>query len=100
MARDEKVVPFLFENLEEVLQKQITGMALTYDIEKDSLYQKGLLKGKQEGMEEGLQEGMEKGELQKALKFARKCLEKGMRPQETAELTELPLEKIEVLAKG
>ena len=88
MARDEKVVPFLFENLEEVLQKQITGMALTYDIEKDSLYQKGLLKGKQEG------------ELQKALKFARKCLEKGMRPQETAELTELPLEKIEVLAKG
>ncbi|WP_299457305.1 hypothetical protein [uncultured Microscilla sp.] len=36
-------------------------MALTYDIEKDAFYQKGVKKGREEGVKEGREEGIKKG---------------------------------------
>ncbi len=89
------VLARLRENLNETLDKQITAMALTYDIEKDRLYQQGMAKG----IEKGIEQGIEKGEYQKAVMTAQKCLLKGMTIMDTAEITELSIEEVQAIAK-
>ena len=78
-------------------------MGLTYDIEKDALYQKGRNQGKLEGIELGVEKGIEKGreegEFKKAVATAEKCLRKGMSLVETAELTDLPLAEVKKIAQ-
>jgi hypothetical protein len=69
-------------NLSETLQKQLEAMAITYNIEKDTLYQKG----------------MEKGKYLKAVKFAEKCLQEGLGIPMTVKLTELTIEEVMQIA--
>lgn len=69
----------LRQNLDETLQKQIENMALTYDIEKDSLYQKG-----------------KKDTLYAT---AEKCLNEGLSIEVTAKLTDLSLKEVQAIAE-
>jgi predicted transposase/invertase (TIGR01784 family) len=64
-------------------------MALTYDIEKDPLYQKGIAKGEETGLK--------KGKLETQRLTALRCLKKGMSIFDTAELTDLSVEEVEAL---
>jgi predicted transposase YdaD len=93
----------LRRGLNDVLQKQIADMPLTYDIEKDSLYLKGREKGREEGMEKGREEGMEKGREEgdhlRSIKTAENCLRKGLKPEVTAEISELPLSEVLEIAR-
>jgi predicted transposase YdaD len=57
-------------------------MPLNYDIEKDSLY----LKGREKGREEG--------DHLRSIKTAENCLRKGLKPEVTAEISELPLSEV------
>ncbi|CAA7601323.1 Hypothetical protein DEACI_1989 [Acididesulfobacillus acetoxydans] len=49
---------------------------------------------REEGREEGLKEGLKEGEMKGKLETARKALLKGISPQDAADITGLPLEKI------
>ncbi len=51
-----------------------------------------------EGEQIGLQKGITEGENKKAIKFAKKCLLKGMNIEETAEMTELSIEEVKKIA--
>lgn len=70
-------------NLDETLEKQLTTMAFTIDIEKDRLYLKGI----------------EKGEYQKAIKTAEKCLSEGITIEMTAKITDLSLEEVKKIGE-
>ncbi len=71
----------LRQNLNETLQKQLSTMALTYDIEKDSLYIKGIEKG------------IEKGELQTKIKGIQNALrQQKLTAEEIADLFEVTIE--------
>jgi predicted transposase YdaD len=65
-------------------------MPLNYDIEKDSLY----LKGRKKGREEGMEKGREEGDHLRSIKTAENCLRKGLKPEVTAEISELPLSEV------
>ncbi len=71
-------------------------MPITYDIEKDSLYQKGFQKGLKIGFQKGFQRRFKKGfnkGFKKAI-LAIKCLKKGKTIKETAIITGLPKKKV------
>lgn len=57
----------LRQNLNEILETQLSIMALTYDIEKDTLYKKGLKKGREETLSEvktaGIHRALQQGKL-------------------------------------
>jgi hypothetical protein len=48
-------------NLQEQVCKEVSGMAIVYDIETDIRYRQGLERGLERGLEKGLEEGLEKG---------------------------------------
>ncbi|HLP47308.1 MAG TPA: hypothetical protein VK469_15255 [Candidatus Kapabacteria bacterium] len=52
---------------------------------------------KEEGVEEGIEIGVMEGEEKNKLKIAFNCLIKGMDTWTIAEITELPIERIEAL---
>lgn len=89
--RQMRVLARLRENVKSTFDTQINAMGLTYDVEKDALYQKGMAKGMAEGKQEG-------GYL-KALATAEKCLLEGIGTEVTAKLTELPLAEVEKIAR-
>jgi len=64
-------------------EKILEDMPITYDIEKDSLYKKGLEKGLQKGLQKGekkgLEEGLQKGEKKGLEKGLEEGLERGIR---------------------
>ena len=77
-------------NLTEETEKQLNTMAFTYDIEKDSLYQRGLKKGEEKGIEKGLEKGVEKGITQIALKMKKE----GVAVEEISKFTGLTIQQI------
>ena len=93
--------------LEDITEKIIEDMPITYDIEKDGLYKKGLLKGMEQGMEQGIEQGMEQGEKQGEKKGTVKgieqtllviqCLKEGKTIKETAILTELTQKQVRII---
>ena len=96
-------------NLTEVTQKQLNTMAFTYDIEKDAFFKRGKEKGREEGRLEGRLEGMQEGKLE----GIQEGLQKGKEStainllklgkftyEEIAQITDLTLEQIEVIAKS
>jgi predicted transposase/invertase (TIGR01784 family) len=66
-----------------------------------TVFQQILEKGKEIGVKEGEERGEErgekKGEEKKSLRVALNCLIKGMDVQTIAEITDLPVERIELL---
>ncbi len=84
-------------NLEKITEKIIDDMPITYDVEKDGLYKKGLLKGIERGEKRGEKRGALKGFEQTLL--AIKCLKVGKTIQETAILTELTQKKVREIKK-
>ena len=57
------------------------------------------LEGFEDGMEKGIEKGIEKGAYQKSIKFAKNLILKNFGFQEISELTDLPLDTIEQLAR-
>ncbi|MBF0487150.1 MAG: hypothetical protein HQK98_03220 [Nitrospirae bacterium] len=51
-------------NLQAKVHKEVSGMAIVFDIETDILYQQGLEKGRGEGIERGIEDGRTEGRLQ------------------------------------
>jgi len=62
-------------------------MPITYDIDTDYLYNKGVEKG----VEKGIQEGIEKGIEKLIINLLRNS---SMSPEEIARTTKIPLEKV------
>ena len=79
-------------NLESITEKIIDDMPITYDIEKDGLFKKGVLKGLEQGLEQGEKKGTIRGIEQTLLVI--KCLKEGKTIKETAALTELTQKKV------
>jgi predicted transposase/invertase (TIGR01784 family) len=50
------------------------------------------------GREQGLEQGLEQGEIRRSQKIALKLLQQGMRPEEVAQITELPISMVEGFA--
>ncbi|EAY28438.1 RpnC/YadD family protein [Microscilla marina] len=67
-------------NLTIETEQTLDDMALTYDIEKDAFYLKGVKKGKEEGKEEGIKKGKEEG-VKEGIKKGR---EEGKQEEKTA----------------
>ncbi len=66
-------------------------MPITYDIKTDFLYKKG----KEEGREEGREE---ERELKERI-FVTRGWEKGIAPEEIAELADMPLERVKAIIR-
>ncbi len=62
-----------------------------------TIYQEVLEKGKEIGVKEGEEIGVKKGEEKNKLRVALNCLMKGMDIETIAEITDLPVERIELL---
>lgn len=75
--------------LHEQTVKTIEAMPITYDIRTDFLYKKG----KEEGREEGIEKGFE---LKERIVVTRSW-EKGLAPEEIAELADIPLERVKAV---
>ncbi|EAY31261.1 hypothetical protein [Microscilla marina] len=70
-------------------------MALTYDIEKDAFYQKGVKKGKEEGKEEGKKEGREEVKIEMVLGLINSGK---LTLSEIAQLAKISLEQVQKIA--
>lgn len=66
-------------------------MPITYDIRTDFLYKKGKAEGKVEGIEEGME--------RKARIVVARSHEKGLSPEEIAELAEMPVEWVKAIIR-
>ncbi|MCU0288380.1 MAG: hypothetical protein MUF15_18545 [Acidobacteria bacterium] len=68
-----------------------------------TVFQELFDKGKEEGIEIGVKEGKEigikKGEEKEKWKFAMNCIKKGIDIETIAEITDLPIERVELLKK-
>ncbi|EAY28436.1 hypothetical protein [Microscilla marina] len=74
-------------------------MALTYDIEKDAFYLKGVKKGKEEGVKEGIKKGREEGKQEEKTALILGLLKSGkMTLQEIASLTKVTVAEIQKMA--
>jgi len=62
-----------------------------------TIWQQVMEKGKEIGVKEGEEIGIKEGEEKKSLRVALNCLIKGMDVQTIAEITDLPVERIELL---
>ena len=56
--------------------------------------QQGMAQGIQQGMSQGLQQGMTQGARENALANARNAITMGLSPEQTAQITSLPLEQV------
>ncbi|MBR1722744.1 MAG: hypothetical protein IJ727_09740, partial [Treponema sp.] len=72
-----------------------TGM---YNAEKRG-FDRGVQQGMAQGMAQGLQQGMTQGARQNALANARNAITMGLSPEQTAQITSLPLEEVLALKK-
>jgi predicted transposase YdaD len=64
--------------LDDISTKIADNMPITYDIEKDYLFLKGIEKGIEQGLEKGIEQGLEKGIEQGLEKGIEQGLEKGI----------------------
>ncbi|EAY27733.1 hypothetical conserved protein [Microscilla marina ATCC 23134] len=86
-------------NLVIETEQTLEYMGLTYDIEKDVFYQRGVKKGQQEGIEKGHQEGIEKGITQGVVKMVIALLKSGKMPlEEVARIAELSVIDVQKMA--
>lgn len=79
-------------NFGELTTKIINSMPITYNIEKDGLYQKGV----QQGIEQGLEQGLEKGQIQGIII----CYNYGMKPITIAEKFKISIKKVQQIIEG
>jgi predicted transposase/invertase (TIGR01784 family) len=84
---------FKFDQLQESVNNALEeGGAIM-----GTIYQEVLEKGKEIGVKEGEEIGVKKGEEKNKLRVALNCIIKGMDNQTIAEITDLPVERIELL---
>ncbi|MFW5760813.1 MAG: Rpn family recombination-promoting nuclease/putative transposase [Cyclobacteriaceae bacterium] len=84
-------------NLSEVTKSTVKQMPIVYDIKKDAFYKEGLEDGLEKGIEKGLEKGLEKGKEEIILQFIKSGELSFLK---IAEITNVPLEKIESLARS
>jgi predicted transposase YdaD len=72
-------------------------MPIVYDIKQDAFYKEGLEEGKQEGKQEGKIEGKQEGKEETIIQFIKSG---ELSYEKIASITNVPLEKIEQLAKS
>ncbi|WP_252242737.1 hypothetical protein [Clostridium sp. ZS2] len=65
-----------------------------------SLIEEGIEKGIQKGIEKGREKGKSEGKLEKAIETAKIAIKKGMSNEVISELTDLSIEKIEIIRKA
>ena len=85
------------ENLRELIEKKpekIRTMALDIFEEEREI---GREEGRREGREEGRKKGRKEGRVELAITFARNMAKEGFSPEKIAELTELPLNKVQAI---
>lgn len=81
----------------DITKEALEIMAITYNIEKDALYQKGLKKGEQKGYEKGEQKGEQKGIQKEKFNTALKMKKAGFSTQDIMKVTDLTKRQIEKL---
>lgn len=65
-----------------------------------SLIEEGIEKGIQKGIEKGREKGKSEGKLEKAIETAKIAIKKGMSNEVISELTDLSIEKIDIIRKA
>jgi len=81
--------------LEGQTEKQIAAMPITYDIETDYLYNKGIEKGIEKGVEKGIQQGIEKGiEREKIIIIKKALTKKKLTIEEIADLADVSVDLV------
>ncbi|WP_299456141.1 hypothetical protein [uncultured Microscilla sp.] len=86
-------------NLTIETQKTLNSMALTYDIERDAFYQKGVKEGREEGKKEGLAQGVEKGRKEKTTEIVLGLIKSGkLTLSEIAQLVNISLVQVQKIA--
>ncbi|WP_299457304.1 hypothetical protein [uncultured Microscilla sp.] len=90
-------------NLTVETEQTLEYMGLTYDIEKDAFYQKGIKEGRQEGLKKGIkegrQEGLKKGKQEEKVALIIGLLKSGkMTLQEIAYLTKITVAEVQKIA--
>ncbi len=87
------------EYRKSVLEYQDVRDALDYA--KEEARKEGLQEGRQEGRQEGKKEGRKEGRMEgmqdERVLIAKKCLQKGMTPDDIAEITGLTLDEVKLL---
>jgi predicted transposase/invertase (TIGR01784 family) len=81
------------QNKTRDLREVIMNLAPAYE----QWYAKTKQEGKQEGRQEGRQEGITEGKQVQSIQTARRMLGRNMSLEEIAELTDLPLDRIQAL---
>ena len=64
-----------------------------------TVFQELLDRGKEIGVKEGIEIGVKEGDENAMWRFALSCIKKGIDLETIAELTDLPIERIELLKK-
>ncbi len=85
--------------LEGQTEKQIAAMPITYDIETDYLYNKGIERGIErgikKGVEKGIQQGIEKGiEREKIIIIKKALTKKKLTIEEIADLADVSVDLV------
>ena len=97
----EALLIYLGSNIKDVnpdqLRDAVSGALEEGGAMMSTVWQQVLEKGKEIGVKEGEEIGIKEGEEKKALRVALNCLIKGMDVKTIAEITDLPVERIELL---
>lgn len=65
-----------------------------------SLIQEGIEKGLEKGIQKGIEQGKDKGKKEKTIEIVKKAIKKGLDNETIQELTELDIEKIELIREA
>jgi len=97
----ESLLVYLWSNIKDFSFDQLQG-SVNEALEEGgaimgTIYQEVLERGKEIGIKEGEEIGVKRGEEKNKLQVVLNCLIKGMDIQTIAEITDLPVERIELL---
>ena len=68
-------------------------------VQRREAYREGLAEGIEQGILQGIEQGIEQGAEQTKIETAKKFLKEGLPVEQIARCTDLPLEKVQELAK-
>jgi len=81
-------------NFGSITKEILDAMPIIYDVEKDTLYQRGIEKGEKRGIEKGEKRGIEKGEKRGIEKGVVVCYEIGLSAEEIADKFDIDISKV------
>lgn len=86
---------------EKETEKKIEAMPITYDIENDYLYTKGIKQGIKQGIEKGIERGEEKGRWNEKVRIIEKMLRKNaLDLEEIASFAEVSIDEVIKIKNG